>query len=270
MTPPHNSTRARLLNLLSFSFRSLAQAYGHTFVRRIVLQHPWRALRGLVTYGQTLGADSTQERAILSGDEDEFVMQAATDGERLLVAAGFCQKPVSGVGGVHDCPAGRFNHDCLFLSRLKLDLHGATPLPPTCAQCSIRVLGHAALQSGASFAVLTSALDIAHDILLPALKQGRFAHFLFAICPYSVEPMSLALVICGLEGYILSYDSGACATYTQWLRADRGDKPERTALSAHKVDRLTLLLNRISAVRRERALPPSTRYVQEGNIFVPR
>jgi hypothetical protein len=269
MTPRYDSTRQRLLDLLGFSIRSLGQAYGHTFAQRMVLQHPLRALRGLLTYWRTLSSGSAQERAILGCDEDEFVMRAAGDGERLLVATGFCQKPVSSAGDAQDCPAGRFNHDCRCLSRLRVD-SGATRLHPACADCSIRALGHAALKAGASVAVLTSALDIAHDILIPALETQRFRRILFAICPYSVEPMSLALAICGLEGYILAYDSGACANYTEWLRADGGDKPERTTLSAHKVDRLLHLLDRIAAVRKERTLPRAACYVREGDIFAPR
>jgi hypothetical protein len=250
--------------------RSLGQAYGHTFLRRIVLRHPWRALRGLVNYWHTLGPNDAPERVISRGNKDQFVMQAASDGRRLLVGTGFCQKPIGSAGGACACPAGRFNHNCRYLPRLRLGLDSAKPPPPTCADCAIAVLGRTALKAGASFAVLTSGLDIAHDILLPALEQERFARFLFAICPYSVEPMSLALLICGLEGYIVAYDSGACANYTQWLRADGGDKPERTFLSAPKLDRLLQLLERIAAARTEMALPPATRYVREGNVFVPR
>jgi hypothetical protein len=269
MTPRHDSRRERVLDLLGFSVRSLGQAYGHTFLRRMVLQHPLRTLRGLLTYGQTLSPSCAQGRAILGCDEDEFVMQAASDAGRLLVATGFCQKPGSSAADAHDCPSGRFNHDCLYLSRLQVD-SGATGLHPACAGCSIRVLGHAALTGGASFAVLTSALDIAHDILIPALETQRYRRILFAICPYSVEPMSLALTICGLEGYMVAYDSGACASYGQWLRADRGDKPERTALSAQKVDWLLHLLDRIAAVRTEKTLAHAARYVREGNTFAPR
>jgi hypothetical protein len=250
--------------------RSLGQAYGHTFLRRIVLRHPLRALRGLLSYRQTLSVQGVQERAILRGDEDAFMTQAASDGQRLLVATGFCQKPAYGAGDANGCPAGRFNHQCRYILRLELGLDRAEPRLPACADCAIGIVGHAALEAGASFAVLTSALDIAHDILLPALEQQRFARFLFAICAYSVEPMSLALLVCGLEGYIVSYDSGACANYAEWLRADRGDKPERTFLAAPKFDQLLQRLGRIAAARQAEALPSTTRYVREGNIFVPR
>ena len=61
--------------------------------------------------------------------------------------------------------------------------------------------------------------------------------------------MSLALLICGLDGYLFAYDAGACANYSQWLRADRGDKPERTTLSAPGATSLLYLLETIAAGR---------------------
>jgi len=277
---PDSKTR-RFLALLEFSFNSLSQAYGRTFVRRIVVRHPLRTLRGFVTYCQTLSADRPRERLLLGCGEDEFVKRAVSDSERLLVATGFCQKPLrqrpairsAGLrsdGSAQDCPAGRYNHDCLYLSRLELNSKSQVRYPPACLDCSIRVLGHAALEARASFAVLTSAQDIAHDVLIPALEERRFNRVLFAICRYSVEPMSLALLVCGLEGYIFPYESGACADYRQWLRADGGDKPERTTLSAQTVARLLGLLERIAAGRRKHFDTTPIRYEQQNHVFRPR
>lgn len=270
-----------LLALLEFSLNSLSQAYGRAFVRRIVLRHPLRTLRGLLAYGQILGAHRPEERLLFRDDEDEFVRRAAGDGERLLIGTGFCQKPLrpapaqamaglSAVGDAYDCPAGRFNHDCLYLSRLKLDSTSKVQFAPACADCSIRLLGLVALKAGASFAVLTSALDIANDILLPALEEQRFTRVLFAICPYSVEPMSLALLICGVEGFIFHYSAGSCVNYQQWLRADGGNKPERTALSPQTTSRMLRLLEAITACHRSDRATQPTRYEQVSNVFRPR
>jgi hypothetical protein len=99
------------------------------------------------------------------------------------VGTGFCQKPLRMAGSAHDCPAGRFNHDCLYLSRLELNSGSKAQFHPACTDCPIGILGHAALKAGASFAVLTSALDIANDILLPTLEEQRFTRVLFAMCP---------------------------------------------------------------------------------------
>jgi len=257
-----------LLSLVHFSARSLTQAYGRTFIRRILLRHPLAALRGLRGY-LSLPAPQSAQRVLLHQGAAEFLQQAAGDGERLLVATGFCQKPLPTAAGGSGCPAGRFNHRCACLSN---SADGTTQVRPaaTCGTCFIRVLGRAALGAGASFAVLTSALDIAHDILIPSLEEGRFARFLFAICPYSVEPMTLALLICGLEGYLTSYEQGACADYDQWLRADHGDKPERTVLSSGSSAKMLQLLERVAALRQDRAVPQPSHYELRDNVYRPR
>jgi hypothetical protein len=258
-----------LITLLDFMMRSMSQDYGRLFVRRVILRHPWRTLQGLVAYARMLGVWRPQELVLLRRDESEFVRRAALDPKRLLVATGFCQKPPETAGSVRHCPAGRFNHSCVYLTSLTLSSASTHRILPGCADCAIRELGHAALQAGASFAVLTSALDIARDILLPALEQRRFTCFLLAVCPLSVEPMGLALLTCGLEGYIFPYNTGACVDYSQWLRADGGDKPERTTLASHSTARLLHLLQRIADGRDERLEGFATRCAREGNVFVP-
>lgn len=260
----------RSLALLDFMIHSAAQAYGRAFILRVVLRHPWRTLRGMMAYARKLRVVRPGERVLLHCGEGEFVRRAAIDPKRLLVATGFCQKPPDLAGGVQQCPAGRFTHNCVYLRSLNLSSADVPPILPGCLDCAIRELGHAALAAGASFAVLTSALDIAGDILLPALEQRRFTRFLFAVCPLSVEPMSLTLLICGLEGYIFPYDTGACVDYNQWLRADSGDKPECTALAPHSMGRLLNLLQRIATGHGERLNSPAMSYECQGNVLVPR
>jgi hypothetical protein len=269
MTRQCDTRTASLLNLLGFSFNSLSQAYGRAFVQRIVLRHPLHTLRGLLTYRHILGKERPAERLLFRGDEDDFIRRAAGDVDRLLVGTGFCQKPLRTAGGPYDCPAGRFNHDCSYLSRLELHSQSQKRFHEACTDCSIRVLGSAALKAGASFAVLTSALDIANDILLPSLQERRFTRVLFAICPYSVEPMSLALLICSMEGATFHYDAGSCTTYRQWLRADAGDKTERTALSRPTLDRMLCFLDAVAVRRPSCGAKHPTRYEQVSNVFRP-
>ena len=157
MTGMRNSKTTSLLALLEFSFNSLPQAYGRAFVRRIVLRHPLRMLRGLLAYRQALGADRPEERLLFRDGQngvDGFVKRIAADGGRLLVATGLCQKPLRMAGSAHDCPAGRFNHHCLYLSRLELNSRSKVQFPPACADCAIGILGRAALKAGASFAII--------------------------------------------------------------------------------------------------------------------
>jgi hypothetical protein len=248
------------LALADFSCRSLGQPYGRTFLRDVVLRHPFRLLAALGPYVAALGSGPCNVRPLATDNGPRFIELAAGAAERLLVATGFCQKPFG-------CPAGRFNHDCLYLSRLTSA--AATPFPAVCTGCAIRALGQSAFGASASFAVLTSAADIAGDILLPALEARRFTHAVLAVCPYSVEPMSLALLSCGIRGYIAPYGAGACANYAQWLRADGGDKPERTALSPEVLASMLKLLDQVGAARREQHSPKAMRYVQFENVYRP-
>jgi hypothetical protein len=255
--------------LLGFALRSLPRAYGRVFLQHIVLRHPLRAARGLGAYWRAPLAGPAAPRSLANTSEVTWLAQATSAGERLLVATGFCQKPLGTGDSRQHCPAGRFSHDCLYLSHLGLGVAGEAPLHPACVVCPIRELGYAALQAGASFAVLTSALDIAHDILLPSLEEQRFTHALFAICPYSLQPMSLALIICGLDAYFFPYGSGACANYAQWLRADRGDKLEQTALAPPSMASLLYLLETVAAGRAQAGLLQPTDYQLQDNIFRP-
>ena len=255
--------------LLGFALHSLFHTYGHVFLQDMALRHPLRTARGLWAYWQTSPGGPAGQRALSNTSEATWIARATHAGERLLVATGFCQKPLRINQDGHDCPAGRFNHECLYLAPLELGVARQTPLHPACAICPIRKLGYAALQAGASFAILTSALDIARDILLPSLEEQRFQHVLFALCPYSLEPMSLALLICGLDGYLFAYESGDCSSYSQWLRADRGDKPDQTVLSAPSLASLLYLLETIAASRARAGLLQPTDYQLQDNVFRP-
>jgi hypothetical protein len=126
------------------------------------------------------------------------------------------------------------------------------------------VLGTAALHAGASLYIMTSALEIAEDLLLPALTERRFVAALLTLCPYSVEPIALPLLICGLKAGIATYDQGACMDYDQWLRADRGDKRGRTSLSSEVLGRALEGLERVAEGRRG-----GRRFRRQGRVYVP-
>jgi hypothetical protein len=259
----------RPLSLLEFSIRSASQAYGREYVLRVLLRHPLRALRGVLAYARLAPKAGPGTTRLVQSSEDAFLERAVGDGPRLLVGTGFCQKPLRAAGSAADCPAGRFNHACLYLARLELGAENPMLSHAACAVCPVHVLGQAALRAGASFAVLTSALDIAQDILLPALEQRRFTRVLFAICPYSVQPMSLALLTCGLEGCLFPYASGACRDYEQWLRADRGDKPGCTVLAPGETSNLLKLLDAVAARRSALDVPGGTHYAYADHVYRP-
>lgn len=191
-----------------FSFRSLFQPYGLWFLKNIVLRHPLATVKGLFKYRRLVakGLLGGAVNVIGSSSEDKFFREPGN----LTIAPGYCQKPFN-------CPAGRFSPDCLL------------PLP--CHEpCSIKSLIVSGLKLGARIYVMTSALRIGQDLLLPALEKRGPRRILAFVCPYSLHPFALACLICGLEGVILTFAKGACADYEAWLLADKGIKPEQTTI----------------------------------------
>jgi hypothetical protein len=259
------------LQVWDFSFRSLPHRYGSAFLKKVVFRHPLRTLSGLLAYRRLVLGDHRGEDIIplFSGSEEDFQRRVAEGEGNFLVAAGFCQKPMKEAGQGDECPAGRFNHRCLYLAQLDLSQPEGRSIPSVCLNCEIRVIGTRALQGGADMHIMTSALDIAHDIFVPALERRRFQTAIFCVCPYSVQPMALPLLICGLEGLVVRFHSGYCADYSQWSLADRGIKDDRTLLSPQAHSKILDLLDSIAGLRGELGKPSYQRFQLEGNIYVP-
>ena len=160
-------------NMWEFSYRSLGTEYGLTFLTRILLRHPLSAIAGTVRYRrlqhEIWGHGSIS--LFSEGSEEEFAAQLTGAKTELLVAVGFCQKPL-----VPACPARRPNHDCMYLDTLDLE-SGSETVQPACEGCDIRTIGTLALRAGASMHIMTSALDIARDVMIPSvdhIDRGRF------------------------------------------------------------------------------------------------
>lgn len=256
-----------------FCARSLSQSYGHLFLREVVLRHPVRTVVGLVAY-RRFARQSHRDEPLRDGiypvgvgSVSAFHHRVAED-DGLLVAVGFCQKPLPQPGVHPGCPAGRANHLCSHLDRHDLS-RSEGRMPPACQECNIRTVATRALAAGAAMHIMTSALDIAHDIFLPALRTRRFPRAILTICPYSVQPMALPILICGMEALLFTYGSGDCQDYAQWLRADRGVKPERTCLTATANARLLAVLEAIAEARAARSHPTPRGFHREGNIYLP-
>jgi len=247
-----------------FSFRSLRRRYGLTFLNRIVLRHPLKTLAGTSKYRRLLRERREQDHIapLFEGSEEDFVSGMTTGARELLVAVGFCQKPLTPA-----CPAGRPNHDCLYLDELDLN-HGREDIHPACRLCKIKEIGNRALQAGANMHVMTSALDIARDVMIPSIDRERFRKAIMCLCPYSVQAISWPLIICGIEGFLISYASGNCLHYQQWLLADKGIKREMTVLSSPAYDKILTLLQGAAEQRAKEGMRYG-RFVRQGNIYVP-
>jgi hypothetical protein len=246
-----------------FSWRSLRTRYGLTFLIRILLRHPIRTLTGMLRYRHLFqsGCQSGDITFLFEGPEEDFVRRLVEREGNLLVAVGFCHKPLT-----PPCPAGRPNHECLYLNELDLQ-GGGDGIHDVCRECEINTIGTAALRAGAHMHIMTSALDIARDVMIPSIDHGRFRRIIKCLCPFSTQAIGLPLIICGLEGLLINYASGNCIDYAQWLAADQGIKPEMTVLSAGARERILTLI-RARAEHKEREGRRYRRFLREGNIYV--
>ena len=254
-----------------FSFRSLPHRYSRAFLKEVVFRHPLRTLSGLLAYRRLVHGDRRRGDItyLFSGAEKDFQRRVVEGEGSFLVAVAFCQKPMREAGHGDECPVGRFNHHCLYLAQLDLSRIEERSLPPACRDCGIRMIGTKALQAGADVHIMTSALDIAHDIFVPSLERGRFKTATLCVCPYSVQPMALPLLICGIEGFVVQFHRGHCADYSQWSLADRGIKDNRTLLSQESYTKILDFLDSVATLRAEMGKPLHHRFQAEGNIYVP-
>ena len=195
-------------DLWEFSLSSFFRRYGWVFLFRIVFKHPLRTFSGLLKY-------TRWRRGVRDHDEVLRLGASSEVGKGWLVGLGFCMKPL-------DCPSGRFNHDCALLSS------GEAKEP--CIGCRIGEVGMRALKCGADVYIMTSSEDVVYHMFVPMLK-GRYRNVLLFLCPYTSKVMALPLLICGVGGMIVRYCSGYCKDYRDFLRADRGEKPEQTDIS---------------------------------------
>lgn len=248
-----------------FAWHSLTKEYGRLFAPRLLLRHPLKALRGVSAYRREHPLRGRDMPTVGVATAQELLQRALPlPPSQVLVGLGFCLKPRAEDGVL--CPSGRFTHRCAFMETC----HPEPWLPRPCQDCTVGRVGLVARRVGVSLAILTSAADIAQDILLPAAEEGRFRVALMALCPYSVEPMALALHLCGVQGLLFPFAEGACATYRQWRSADLGHKPERTALSRSAEGRLTQWLDDLAALRKERGEgAQDAPYAFVQNVFVP-
>jgi len=251
--------RERFLGLRNwgFSFHSLSKGYGHLFLRKVVLRHPWLTLRGFLEYRRFLQAGRREgDITYLFWESEESLLEGMADGEGPLVAVGFCLKPF-------DCPSERPNHSCLYLSILDLDQGEEWP-HPICRECKVAIIGKRALAAGAKMHIMTSALDIAHDLMIPTIEEGRFRMVILCLCPFSIQAITLPLLICGIRGYLIEYSSGNCRDYQEWLLADRGIKGEMTTLSPEVYEKILSLLDLLASRR-----GGHIRFERQGNIYCP-
>ena len=244
-------------NAWDFCVRSLAQPYGRLFLRSVIFRHPFQTLSGVFRYRKQLRSlQQTDIYRIGTAPETGF-LNAASNGN-LLVAIGFCQKPLD-----PPCPAGRFNHQCVLLEQPEMKT-----VPAACIECPIRETISRGIRAGASIYIMTSAIDIARDLLLPNYRSVYSRYFL-SVCPYSIPPLTLAMSVCGLRGLVFAFSRGDCLDYAAWLNADKGSKSEQTYLSSPTQRKLIDLLDTNNGAEEARADLSQYHIEKRGNLYIP-
>jgi len=254
-----------------FSFKSLLRDYGPLFTRKILLKHPLKSLHGLASYRRIRQKLSERETIdFLNGSKKAFLNNLIEKNQRILVAAGYCQKPIKNNESPKGCPSGQFNHNCLYLSHLDLKNSKEDYPDPVCKTCDIGVLGKKTLNAGGYMHIMTSAKDIIYDIFLPSLIQKRFKNAIFLLCPYSAEAIILPLMICDIKSILVKYREGQCNDFEDFTLADKGSKRERTFVDKSALDEINHMLDYISSFNERKSSPQYTRFEMKGNVFVPK
>ena len=77
-------------------------------------------------------------------------------------------------------------------------------------------------------------------------------------------PSPANLLAGGVRGWMWAFASGDCRDYPTWLRADNGDKPDRTEIAA--ADRQSFR----DFLRAAAQAAPPARFEKRGNVLHPR
>lgn len=239
------------IKIWDFSVNSLFRDYGRAFLYRIVLKHPVKTITGIRKY------QKLNSKKFISGkiSSDKQPVEMHVINSKSIIGVGFCLKPLDPL-----CISGRANHNCKYFES---DLYLQKDKEPLCCKsCIIKKIGLWALSSGSSFYVMTSAMDILYDMIVPSIKSEKFSNGLFCICKFSFEPLKIAFLIAGIESNLFPFVSGDCREYKTWLKADIGIKNEQTVMNMRDIN---LIKNKLSMS--EEGL--NKKFIKEGNIFYP-
>lgn len=161
------------------------------------------------------------------------------------------------------CPAGHFNHECRLLQDVNL-LFDAARRPKVCSDCGIAPLAAWAAQIRADVYIMTSALDIAKDIYLPAIKKRGARCGFFFLCPYSLEPFTFGLATAGIKGALVPFCRGDCKTHAEWTNADIGIKNDQTFIAE---DRWQAVLAQLQQLKAARESKERVAYAFDGHVY---
>lgn len=268
--------RRRFLGIRIWEFigYSLGRPYAHYVARELALRHPLKFVRGFLAYRRFVRERSAGGGVFRAAPEGwgahpgPRVAKAAAEVVRPVLAVGYCQKPLERNGSGVGCPAGRFTHVCRYLDGLDLTRPDGDLPAPACKGCLVRIMGREALRAGVSFNIMTTALDVARDIMVPAINNGG-GRMLLAVCPITVEIAALPLLVCGIDFSFVTYNAGNCQDYATWLLADRSHKLERAILSGQGLATVKAALQGLAQEAQKQGQAPGRCFARRGNTYIP-
>ena len=243
-----------------FSAQNILRFFPYSYFFHAFLRYPHRFIRGVKTYRRLV---QQSKGAPLAGTADFEHLLSLNEKKRFLIAPGFCLKPYDSEKGRSTCPSGHFNHDCSLLNNAEI-LHHKEKWPKPCKQCGIAPLAEKAAQVGADVYIMTSAIDIARHVYLPAMKGDGARYGLFFLCPYSLEPFTFGLATCGMHGVLVTFCHGDCANHMEWTQADIGIKNEQTKIAARDWQNI---VDQLKKMKRNRPSQECMEYTLERHIY---
>jgi hypothetical protein len=245
----------------NFSLLNTGRFFPWYYFFRIFLLHPITAFSGLLRYRRLIRRAGTQSEGTCTLEE---AVRSLRDGGSFLLAPGFCMKPFDFEIKRSTCPAGHFNHSCILMDNAPDMLFSPDTWPQPCLSCGIAPIARMAAINNTDLYIMTSAIDIACDVYLPAIRKRQLLSGIFFICSYSVDPFTFGLAVSGIKGAIVKFCSGDCSTHEDWTNADIGVKNDQTFLEPHLWGKLQDLIGEKSGSS-ECADRPS--YSKKGHVY---
>ena len=254
--------------LWEFCLRNTVRFFPWYFLFAVLIRHPMTALHGFKHYRKLVQKSPGQalHGTIILSTIFPILRKNKKNNRRFILAPEFCMKPFDEEKRESVCPAGFFNHRCVIMERPDLLQQKQENWPEPCNRCNIGKLACLSARLHTDFYIMTSALDIAHDLFLPALQGTGAKMGLFLLCPYSAEAFTFGLATTGFKGALLTFCKGDCRNYEEFTRADIGIKKKQTFIEQRVFENLQKELEEcIKSVMTPSQKVP--RYSRRSNVY---
>lgn len=234
--------------LWEFSLRNTTRSYPWFFLCKVLLPNSIKAFKGVLYYRKLvqLSGDKPLVGTVDFVEIQNILEEQDGNKSRFLIAPGFCMKPFDEIKQKSICPAGQFTHRCLVLENREMLAVDQNGWIKPCNECDIGSLAQICSKLHACFYIMTSAIDIAYDIYLPAITGQRLNSGIFLLCAYSSEAFTFGLSTCHIKGNLINFCKGACENHEDFTNADVGIKQKQTFVDESDFNKLKKMLIEIA------------------------